>query len=388
MIKPRHFHRFPSIAGCLLYLAGFLPAQAGPNDTVWTKLFNGADLKDWDVKIMGYALNSDPKNTWRVADSAIEVNYSSVPNWNGELWSHAEYKLRPFSYYLLKVEYQFYGTQVPGAPTYANENSGVMLHSQKLSTMTLNQNWPISLENQLLGPNSREGTGTSNLCTPGTAVHNANGTLNNDHCIRAATNTRTLAPLWTNSTSLVLGDSVIKHYVEGNLVLTYYKPVQYEGVVSNNTVKIVNNTPMTSGYIQLQSESAPIRFRKVELANLEGCKTVGSPNYKSYYVKHDPAACNSVAVAESWKPLPGRLEHYPGEGRLSVDLVGDYALEIRDLRGTSVWAEKGRGRQVYDLGSIGSAGIYFLTLKQAGHVSTRKLMCQRSGLETPFLNRD
>lgn len=293
-----------------------MPTHAGPNDTVWTQLFNGANLKDWDVKVMGSALNVDAKNTWRVADGAVEVNYSNVPNWNGEPWSHAEYKLRPFSFYLLKVEYQFYGTQVPGAPSYADENSGVMLHSQKLSTMALNQNCPISLENQLIGPKSGQGTGSSNLCTPGTAVHNADGTLNNDHCIRAATNNRTVAPLCTNSTSLVLGDSIIRHYIDGKPVLTYYKPVQYEGIVSNNTVKIVNNTPMTSGYIQLQSESAPIRFRKVELANLEGCRTVGSPNYKSYYVKHDPAACNTVSADHGQKPLHGSLEYHSGEGRL------------------------------------------------------------------------
>ncbi|MDB5102620.1 MAG: hypothetical protein JWP91_309 [Fibrobacteres bacterium] len=368
-------HRNAFFSSSLLCLATFMPVLAGPDDTVWTPLFNGADMKDWDIKVMGYPLNVDSKNTWRVTNGAIEVNYSNLTDWTGEPWSHAEYKVRPYSHYLLRVEYQFYGTQVPGAPAYANENSGIMLHSQKLSTMAVNQNWPISLENQLLGPKSGEGTGSSNLCTPGTAVHNANGTLNNDHCIRAAANTRTVAPLWTLSTSLVLGDSVIKQYIEGKLVLTYYKPVQYEGVVSNNTVKIVNNTPLTSGYIQLQSESAPIRFRKVELANLEGCKTPASPNYKSYYIKHDPAACNAVSIGPDRKPPTGSLEFHSGEGALVADFAGDYGLEIRDLAGERVWSGKGRGRQAFALGSIGRPGLYFVILRQAGQVPMRKAVC-------------
>ena len=368
-------HRLSFFAAFIaVVLACSVPAHAGPDDTVWTPLFNGTDLKDWDVKIMGSALNVDTKNTWRVSNGTIEVNYSNVPDWTGEPWSHAEYKIRPYSYYLLKVEYQFYGTQVPGAPTYANENSGIMLHGQKLSTMAVKQNWPISLENQLLGPKSGEGTGSSNLCTPGTAVHNADGSLNNSHCIRAATNTRTVAPLWTRSTSLVLGDSVIKHYIEDKLVLTYYKPVQYEGVVADNTVKIVNNTPLASGYIQLQSESAPIRFRNLMLANLEGCKTATSPNYKSYYVKQDAAACNAVSLGSDGKPLRGSLEYHPGESRLIADRAGEYVVEIRDLTGARVWAGQGRGRQAFDLGSFGAPGLYFLNLKQAGEAGFSKLI--------------
>lgn len=352
-----------------------LSAHAGADDTVWTRLFNGVDMKDWDVKIMGYALNVDEKQTWRVADSAIEVNYSNVPTWAGEPWSHAEYKVRPFSYYVLKLEYQFYGTQVSGAPGYANENSGVMVHSQKLSTMAKNQNWPISLENQFLGPKSDQGTGSGNLCTPGTAVYNADGSFNNSHCIRATTNTRTFAPVWTQSTTLVLGDSLVRHYMNGKLVLTYYKPVTYEGVVTGNAVKIVNNMPLKSGYIQLQSESAPIRFRKLEVANLEGCMTVGNPNYKSYFIKHDAAACNAVPVLADGRE--GRLEFRTGSGRLEVDWPGDYVLEARAMDGRLAWTGKGAGRRAFDLGSIGPRGLYFLTLKQTGRSDYRKLILRR-----------
>ena len=48
---------------------------------------------------------------------------------------------------------------------------------------------------------------------------------------------------------------------------------------------------LSSGYIALQAESHPIRFRKVELLNLEGCMDKTALNYKSYYVKADNSKC-------------------------------------------------------------------------------------------------
>jgi hypothetical protein len=42
------------------------------------------------------------------------------------------------------------------------------------------------------------------------------------------------------------------------------------------------NMPLSFGYIALQAESHPIRFRKVELLNLEGCMDKKALNYKSY----------------------------------------------------------------------------------------------------------
>jgi hypothetical protein len=53
----------------------------------------------------------------------------------------------------------------------------------------------------------------------------------------------------------------------------------------------VDGTPIASGYITLQAETAPIDFRKVELLNLKGCMDPKARNYKSYYVKSDPSAC-------------------------------------------------------------------------------------------------
>jgi hypothetical protein len=357
----------------LVFLSGMaLAAHAGPDDTVWTSLFNGKDLKDWDIKTNGLALNQDPKQTYRVADSAIEVNYSNYANWNGEPWSHIGYKVRPFSHYLVRLEYQFYGKQVAGAPAYANENSGIMLHSQSLASVAQNQNWPISLELQFLGTASTLSPGSGNLCTPGTAVELPKGTFNDSHCINVSANNRIPAPAWTRAAALVLGDSLVRHFIEDKAVLTYYKPMTQAGAVVGNSVPIVNRKALGSGYILLQSESAPIRFRRIQVADLVGCKDPASSNYKSYYVKHDSAACKPTAA------LPGALPEsrlvVESGSRLRVDLAGDYALRLTDLEGRSLWSARGRGRRDFQLAGTGARGLVLLAVEHAGGTYARKVV--------------
>lgn len=343
-------------------------AFAGPADTTWTRLFNGIDFKDWDIKTMGLALNQDPRQTYRIVNGAIEVNYSNYPNWNGEPWSHIGYKVRPFSFYLIRMEYQFYGSQVGGAPGYADENSGVMLHSQSLASMALNQNWPISLEMQFIGPKSTQGVGSGNLCTPGTAVELPKGTFNDNHCIQASANTRTLAPAWTKTSALVLGDSMVIQYVENKPVLTYWKPMTQQGIVSGASQPIVNRKPLGTGYILLQSESAPIRFRNIELANLEGCKDPASPRYKSYYLKNDPADCTATALRTREDAGSIRLA-----GRhLAVGVEGSYTARIVDRLGRLLWSGSGGQGMEHSLESV-PGGVAFLTVSHAGGSTVRTL---------------
>lgn len=68
---------------------------------------------------------------------------------------------------------------------------------------------------------------------------------------------------------LVLGDSVIKHIVNGDTVLVYERPSIGGGVVNNyDPAAKPDGQPLTGGYIALQSESSPIEFRKVEIIDL------------------------------------------------------------------------------------------------------------------------
>jgi len=233
--------------------------------TAWVQLFNGKDLKDWKPKIAGYPLGDNFANTFSVSDGKIKVSYSGYDNFN-ERYGHLFYK-QPYSYYLLGVEYRFTGEQSKGGPDWAFRNSGAMLHCQSPQSMGLKQDFPISIEVQLLGGNGKDERHTANLCTPGTNVV-MNGKLFTDHCINSTSKTYH-GDQWVRVEVLVLGDSLVKHIVEGDTVLTYSKPQIGDGNVSNYDPKEkVDGKPLTKGYISLQSESHPVEFRRVEIVDL------------------------------------------------------------------------------------------------------------------------
>ena len=133
--------------------------------------------------------------------------------------------------------------------------------------MGIDQDFPISIEDQLLGGDSTGERSTCNLCTPGTHVE-LGDTLFTTHCINSSSTTFR-GDQWVRAEVLVLGDSIIKQIVNGDTVMVYKKPQMGGGVVNgyDSTVK-KDGTPLRSGYISLQSESHPIEFRKIEIKNL------------------------------------------------------------------------------------------------------------------------
>ncbi len=231
----------------------------------WMKLFNGKDLKNWTIKIKDHPINENFGNTFRVENGLLKVSYDQYDGFK-EQYGHIFYKQK-FSAYLLVVEYRFVGEQVKGGAGWAIRNSGAMLQSPAPETMALNQDFPISLECQLLGGNGTNKRSTANLCTPGTNVE-MNGKLFTPHCIDSKSKTYH-GDQWVRVEALVLGDSVIKHIVEGDTVLVYNRP-QYDG--RDSWVKqagFKDGETIKEGYLSLQSESHPVEFRKVELFNLQ-----------------------------------------------------------------------------------------------------------------------
>jgi len=232
----------------------------------WIQLFNGKDLKDWNVKITGYRLNDNFANTFRVENGVMKVVYDGYDQFN-ERFGHIFYKDK-FSYYLLGVEYRFVNEQAKGGPGWAIRNSGAMLHCQDPRTMGVKQDFPISIEVQLLGGNGKDNRTTANVCTPGTNVV-MNGKLFTDHCINSTSKTYH-GEQWVRVEILVLGDSLVKHFIEKELVLQYEKPQIGGGNVSEYDPSVKKDgTLLKEGYISLQSESHPVEFRKVELLNLD-----------------------------------------------------------------------------------------------------------------------
>ncbi len=230
-----------------------------------TSLFNGKNLDGWSVKIAGYELHDNYKNTFRVEDGVLKVSYDQYENFNGE-FGHLFYKDK-FSHYKLRVEYRFVGEQVSGGPDWAFRNSGVMLHCQTPESMTKEQSFPVSIEAQFLGGNGKDERSTGNLCTPGTHVV-MNGKLITQHCTSSRSQTFH-GDQWVTMEAEVRGDSTIKHFVNGELVLEYEKP-QLDESDPDAQKLIINGAKMIrEGYIALQAESHPLEFRKVEILLLQ-----------------------------------------------------------------------------------------------------------------------
>jgi 3-keto-disaccharide hydrolase len=265
------------------------PAQQRPQDVKqWLQLFNGRDLADWIVKFAKHDLGENFHNTFRVEDGLLKVRYDQWSKFDGE-FGHLFYK-DAFSYYLLAAEYRFVGEQVAGGPTWAIRNNGLMLHSPHPRTMPRDQDFPISLEIQLLGGLGKGPRTTANLCTPGTNVV-MNGQLHTPHCTNSTSQTYD-GDQWVRVEVLVHGDELVRHMIAGKAVLEYSKPQIGGGAVSNFDPAVkIDGTRLTGGYISIQAETAPADFRKIELLNLEGCMDPAAASFKSYFVKSNPAMC-------------------------------------------------------------------------------------------------
>ena len=260
-----------------------------PNRQEWLPLFNGRDLSGWTAKFAKHDLGENLNDTFRVENGVLAVRYDKWTAFNGE-FGHLFYK-QPFSYYRLAAEYRFVGEQLPGGPGWARRNNGLMLHAPDPRTMLKDQDFPISIEVQLLGGlgDGRPRT-TANLCTPGTNVV-MKGELFTPHCVNSSSRTYD-GDQWVRVEVEVRGDELIRHVIDGQTVLEYSRPQIGGGQVSPVDPKIkVDGAPLTAGYIAIQAETGPTDFRKIELLNLEGCTDPKASNYKTYVIKADPRLC-------------------------------------------------------------------------------------------------
>jgi len=282
-----------SLIGVMLLVAAGCGADVqdqpvDPDEREWIQLFNGTDLSGWSIKFTGQELGVNLRNTFRVEDGPLQVRYDEWESFDGE-FGHIFYE-RPFSHYIVAAEYRFVGEQVTAGPNWAIRNNGLMLHSQSAESMGVDQDFPISIEVQLLGGLGEGERSTANLCTPGTNVV-YEGELWTAHC-RNSTSSTYHGDEWVRVEVMVLGDSIMKHIVNGDTVMTYTQPQIGGGSVSGHDPAVKEDGKLlTSGYIALQAETAPIDFRRVEVLELIGCTDPTALNYKSYFVASDDESC-------------------------------------------------------------------------------------------------
>lgn len=247
----------------LLLLAGCL--SSAPGDDGFVPIFNGKDLDGWTPKITGHALGENFGNTFRVENGVMKVSYDEYKEFGGQ-FGHIFYKEK-YSHYVVRVEYRFVGEQCKGGPGWALRNSGIMFHCQPPETMRKGQDFPVSIEAQLLGGNGKDPRPTNNMCSPGTNIV-YNGKLYTTHCLSSKSKTYH-GDQWVTAEVEVRGSGKVIHRVFGETVLEYEQPQLDPRDADAKRLIKGDKLLLEEGYISLQSESHPVEFRKVEVKVLK-----------------------------------------------------------------------------------------------------------------------
>jgi hypothetical protein len=263
-MKPRIY---PWVLALLLFTVASVlsPGFACAAESGWIQLFNGKDLDGWTPKIRGYELGDNFGRTFRVENGAICVRYDGYGNQFKNRFGHLFYK-QSYSNYVLRAEYRFVGEQLPDGPGWALRNSGLMLHGQDPATMVKDQEFPVSIEVQLLGGDGQHSRSTANLCTPGTHVV-MKGELITRHCTDSSSKTYA-GDQWVTAEVEVHGNGKFIHRVNGETVLEYEHAQLDPGDADAKRLIQGSAVMLFGGTISLQSESHPVEFRKVELKPL------------------------------------------------------------------------------------------------------------------------
>ena len=244
-----------------------LLSAAPPPEPAWQPIFDGKTLDGWTPKITGRALGEDPLHMFVVQDGAIRVSHANYSNFTGE-FGHLFWK-KPLGAFRIRFEYRLFGESLPGIKPWQATNSGLMFHAQAPGTIRRDQDFPVSLEMQLLGTPRPTEEPTANLCTPGTTVM-FQGKRDPRHCILSGS---PLMPAgrWTKAELEVLPSGKITHFIDGKAVLSYSDAeLDPDDKDAKPLVAAVGGAlQLRRGYIALQGEGHPVEFRNIELQVLD-----------------------------------------------------------------------------------------------------------------------
>lgn len=247
-------------------LCGFATEQGGVEKGKWISLFNGKNLDGWKVKITGYELGDNFGNTFRVEDGVMKVCYDQYEKFDGK-FGHIFHEEK-FSHYILRLEYRFVGEQTPGGPGWAFRNSGIMMHCQSPESMGKDQNFPVSVEVQLLGGSGKGKRSTGNTCTPGTHIV-MKDQLVTRHCINSSSKTYH-GDQWVKMELEVHGNDLVRHKINGRVVMEYERPqLDEKDADAKKLIAAGADKMLSEGHISLQAESHPVEFRNIEIMPLE-----------------------------------------------------------------------------------------------------------------------
>ena len=253
----------------LLSISSLLFISCEAENDEWISLFDGNTLDGWEMKIKGYELNNNYRNTFSVKDESIIVSYDNYDSF-GEKFGHLFYTKQKFKNYHLKLDYRFYGEHANGLKNedeaWNYKNSGVMLHSEDPKQMFLDQGFPVSIEGQFLGGSGSKKRPTLNMCSPGTEL-DINGSQAEKHCIFSSSNTYHNDD-WISVEFVVFSDSIVHHIIERDTVISYSN-IRIGGTYLSDNFTDKIDQPLKEGYISLQSEGHPIEFRKIRIKEFD-----------------------------------------------------------------------------------------------------------------------
>ncbi len=144
------FERFIWASAASAFLAAPSSAE-GPGQ--WRPIFDGKTLNGWVPKITRHALGDNWRRTFRVQNGAIRVSYDGYERFGGR-FGHLSYRRPIAAPFGVRFEYRFHGNYLPDVEAWQHSNSGLMFHGQTPETIGRNQQFPVSLELQLLGATS------------------------------------------------------------------------------------------------------------------------------------------------------------------------------------------------------------------------------------------
>ena len=228
----------------------------------WLSLFNGKDLSDWTVKIAGHDVNDNYRDTFRVEDGLLKVSYKQYDQFGGRFGSL--FSKKKLSRYWLRAEYRFTGDEVAGAPSWAFKNSGLQLHSQAPETMRKEQEFPVSVEFDIVGGHFIGSRPTGDVCQNGTLVKIDGAPLSGQCSKLSGITIRN--EQWVTAVAEVLGSTRVRQIVDGALVVEYTDlALDPKNADARKLIAPDGNAAWGAGYVSIQSNGHPIEFRRIEV---------------------------------------------------------------------------------------------------------------------------
>jgi len=251
---------------------------SAPSGT-WISLFNGKNLDGWTAKIAGQDVNDNYRDTFRVEDGLLKVSYQNYDKF-GDRFGSLFYKTK-FSRYWIRAEYRFAGGSLaPGAPRWAYKNSGIQLHSQAPETMRKEQQFPVSVEFDIVGGRFMGSQPTGDVCQNGTRVL-VSGAPVKGLCSKLSDIT-IRDDRWSTALAEVDGAARVRQVVDGALVIEYTDLLLDEGNAdARRLLSAGADKALASGYISIQSNGFPIEFRRIEVLPMDDACADGTRSVNS-----------------------------------------------------------------------------------------------------------